>query len=94
MSDTRSVYERLLAKNPGETEQFDKSVSYLRSRLREIVSDPDFGDPVLGTDSTKNKALTQNYQELLKNNLYPYLVNEQNPGTYTPPILSPRTAPR
>jgi hypothetical protein len=85
MSDTRSVYQRLLAGESGDTEQFDRAVRFLKSQLRTIISDPDFGDPVLGSNMARHKELTCAYQDLLSDKLYAYVINENNMGTYTPP---------
>jgi hypothetical protein len=90
MSDTRSVYQQLLADKSGDIAKFDRAVSALKSQLNMIVSDPDFGDPVLGSSATRHKELTRAYQNLVSDKLYTYVINENNPGTYQPPALSRR----
>jgi hypothetical protein len=81
------VTNPLLEGMPNETQHMAKSIRSVKDQIHEIVSDPDFGDPVLGSNVTKHAELKTRLERIQANTLYSYALNDNNHDTYQPPRL-------
>ena len=79
------ITKPLLAEDVGEEKKIAKAIQLLKYQINNIVSDPDYSDPVLGTNIKRHESLRGELAVLQDHHLYNLAISDNNAETYQAP---------